>query len=753
MPINQGNLIGAGAPGNPWDVVEPGYFLPANWTTPVRVFTAWDTTIVPNQKDGESRRSRIGKPTRKVTASLLARDQYELSRVLGQMQQAGFARTLYPLYSDQVSPTQSYSDALVVSIQEDLDYYRFENGQYAVIYTPETRKFFYRQISTVNKIANTISFFQEVTGINRNTIILPLIQSRLQLRSSGRVVSDHVVSATTTGEELPGKWTLATSAAANITPPGFSEYNGTPVLELPPDYKADMQIRYARTGKYSPVGSTQIASVYGERMRQARDFSIIFDSRAEYWKLLNLFDSRAGRTYSWWLPSFTSEYEITEFTPSGIKVKSFGPVEDWEVRPYVSLTKLDGSVEIREISSVSTNDVVDTLIFDDGAFVEDDLSNVLRVGFAQHVRFSSDEIEEAWFTTDTVEVKVKAVELIEEKIITLADLTEITTVGATSKFVPVECDTDPVCDETCVTCANCWFSPSTVMSLAIAEVVADAEKNGFDSSFADYLTQNSPFDIPFSEIDNDYFIFRATIEQSPGRYMDVMLRYDCTLGLWQWEYTVDIGSGPKLYRACGNCLAGGGSAGVEGCSNFNGGSQNSFFIDDCWNHPRVDAGADRASWNLIDQENGCNGIAGWADHTDADYGTTGLAAGKTAIMWGVRGEWTVGQPIPCCQDYNGEDPPCIQCLNNCLIELNCIPDAVSSTTGCISYYLGLPSVTGAAVVTCGNCSVIITPTGGPPASCCDLTMNECPRVSVTMANNCLFDCDSGWDDICPRRVL
>jgi hypothetical protein len=747
--VDSGEL---GFTGDAWDVSVPGFFLPADWSDGVRVSTSWDTAILANQDDGEARRARIGRPTRLVQASVLSYNRDNLSKLLGLIQRSGYSRFLSPLYPDQVRPDQPYSSVTFsVDVVEDLDFYRFAAGQFVVFYNPGDGEFLIERVASIPN-NHRLSFspaVEMVGGIDQNTIILPMIQSRLLLSSKAEALTDRVARARIEGQELPGKWALPPAATPNTVPSGFSTYNGLPVLEIGPNFNSDVEISYTRTGRYSPVGVTQVASVYGERMRQARKFSMLFKERADYWKILSLFDSRAGRTYSWWLPSFTDEYEITEFTANGCKVKSFGPIEDWDVRPYISITLLDGSVEIREIQTVTTNNVVDTLVFADGAFTETDLAEVARSGFAQNVRFETDEIQENWLTDLSVEVEIRTVEVIAEKTLVLPNLVEITTLGAGQAYTPAVCSGSAPFDTTCVPCGNCNWSSDLAnikLLLDIAEVVPDTTKNGLDSSFGAYLTANSPFEVPFARLDNDYFIFETQIQQASDRFITVKIQYDCLLGEWQWEYTTSTGL-PRpstKFRHCGSCLIFSGSE-APGCNSLIP------FGADCWNSPR--SGDIEDSWDInneVDAARGCNGIKGWKDHTSDEYFSTftGLANTKSAIAFGIRGEWSVDQPIPCPPGMGGA---CIQCLNSCLATLNCSPDPIDTTTGCIAKFLGAPAVDEGGVIACGNCLVIVTLTEGND-SCCRGDGASCPRAVAFMANDCLFDCDNvSIDDICARR--
>lgn len=752
-------LQDSGFSGEPWDVVTPGFFLPADWSEPVRVTTNWQTSIVPNQKDGESRRALIGRPTRKVDASVLALNQSETAKQLSLLSRSGFSRTLFPLYPDQVNPSKDYSSGTsTIEIQQNLAYYRFLENQNFVIYDPETGDFEIRQISSVTTGNGTseISFNIAVPKANKNSLIMPMIQSRLRLDSDAEAITDRVLRSSMTGQELPGNWTLPPANDVNQNPPMMQTYNGLPVWTMDPDFKNRIKINYTRTGRYTGVGTTQIASVYGDKARQSRSFEVEFDRREDYWELLRLFDSRAGRTHSWYLPSFTSEYEITQFTPGGIRVKSFGPIEDWDFRPLVSITLFDGTIEIRQISTVTTNGEEDIIVFSDGAFNETDLSKVDKAGSAQQVRFQDDEIVEEWSTDGVVTVDFSVVEVIQENTITLPDLTEILTSPVTSPYEPVSCDTTPDCVD-CDECANCLFAsdPSgSRLLLEITSATANASNNGLDSSFASFLEQNSPFDIPYLSTVNDYFLFEKKIKQSPNRYIEVLIRYDCLLGEWWWSYrTEGLGTSGVTYRACGSCSiqVGGGDGGEDptGCnSTLSGG-----FGSDCWNNPRNGASSQNDNWNIAEEPNaeaGCNGIAGWKDHTSTDYiqSLTGVPDGQSAIMWGIQGEWTVEQDTPCCP----APQPCIQCLNDCLFILNCNPEPIEDTTiPCFLDALGLPAVDGGGVVTCNDCAITITPASGQ-TSCCRGDGSQCQRVDVSMANNCLFNCSEldGLSSYCER---
>jgi hypothetical protein len=744
--------------GNPQQLTLPGFFLPPNWAKSMTVSTTWSTTVVPNQKDGEARRGNISKPTRTIKGDVLASSIEQVGRLQGYLQRTGFTRFLAPLFPDQVfckeADFAADNDFLWVSEDYPLDVRRFYVGNYVVIFNPRTEFFAVRKITEVNLISNSLTFDDEVGFITHpDTLIVPMISSKLILKNESEVLTDRVVTAEIEGQELPGKDTIRASIEAKTTPAGYSEYANLPVLSNEIDRRRGFTSSFERTGQFSAVGNTQVESVYGDRMRQSRKFSLLFSERDKFWRFLQFFDSRAGRLFPWWLPTFAHEYDITAFTVNGVKVRSFGPIEDWEARPYISIRNEDGTVEVRTIESISTNNIEDTLVLDE-PFVNTSVGSVVMAGAAHLVRFSSDTMEENWITDGVVVVEVEAIEVLQETTITLANFSEIQTSALASKYTPEECVSDGSgCDEACIPCANCTISTNSFVTLSILDINADINKNGMSPELADNLVQDGPFEIPFAEFTNQYFIYRRTIDFDPTplgvREIQIEIRLDCLTGVWSWSYNTRLGTafrGP--FRACGDCLLSGSPA-VVPCE---GRGSNADFFEDCWNthvHYSIEAYTD---FNAADDRNICTGIVGWAaaEVTSPIPGVSGFADSGTSIMWGVRGEWSLTNGF-CCPEPPGSGP-CIPCLNSCLVEIDCSKSPIPSSTGCLARKLGLPAFDSGGVVTCSNCDILITYTGGV-GSCCDGTLpQDCPLIEVRAATPGCLGCFEPDFDPCPRVI-
>lgn len=750
--------------GNPRNITLSGFFLPANWNKSISISTLWDTVVLPNQEDGEARRGNTSKPSRTIKVDVLASSIDQVGRMQGYLQRSGLTRFLAPLYPDQASCLNNAFGAenafLPIDLAYPLQYHRFEVGKYAIVYEPNTERFATLLISAINLATNTLTF-ETAVGFetNRNTLVLPVIESKLILGSSSAVVTDRVVTAEIEGQELPGKGVLAPSHAPNQTPAGYPEYSGKPIMDTPSDSRRPQEVSYSRTGRYHSVGNTQVESVYGDRMRQSRKFSLLFFSRPEFWKFLQFFDSRAGRLFSWWLPSFTHDYEITAFLSNGLKVKSFGPIEDWEARPYISILSEDGTTEIRTIESISTNNQEDTLILD-SAFTTDNIVNVSRAGQAQLVRFAKDEMVENWITDMVVQVNVETLELVEETVITLANYEEVATTGLSAKYSPQEClpdstDCDPACDD----CANCRIAASSTVTISFSDIVPLSNQNGLTTQMADFLLQNTPFVLPLASSDNDYKTYRLRTDAFnigivfPFTAVTITMevRLDCLTGGWSWSYFVTVaGVQQPTFRACGDCLLSGAGIFID-C----GPNANTSFYEDCWNthfHQDIEA---YTNLNANNNRNICTGIVGWSEATVASPNGNAFGADDTGteIMRGIRGEWTLANNASCCASGDAGGP-CIPCLNSCLIELDCSKGQPSeSTTGCFERYLGLPALDGGFAFTCSNCAYIVVYTGGN-ASCCNRSSTQlCPRISVRAATPGCLGCNGDPDfDFCPRRL-
>ena len=414
------------------------YLFRANWSNEVKTSTAWNTDVATAKSVAEQRRGLTGRPSRRSSATLFGLTLSQTASLTSFLQRSAQSRSLFPLFSDQSRATAASSGS---TINCPTDYRRVSVGSRVVIMSEASGAFDVRTV--ISKTSSTITVDSPLsTTFPIDSLVLPLLESRVLLSSAGLIITDRLGSAKVEGYELPGPWCADPSAAPNSTPAGFSSYLGHPILDIPLNYTSPLGFEINREGAHTGTGISQAVEVFGSRARVSLELPFLFTSRAEWWKLNTLLDSRCGRTFPFWVPSPTEDYEVDSYTVSGLKVKANGPELDWQYRPYIYLAKLDGTVQVRTVVSHLRSGGLDTLVLDTPFTSPTSGSPVSRVGICYLARLDSDEIEESWITDETCEVTLKVVELLEEKSVTITnaggdtDLEDLDTDGSTTPFDP-----------------------------------------------------------------------------------------------------------------------------------------------------------------------------------------------------------------------------------------------------------------------------------------------------------------------------
>lgn len=416
MSVVPSIVITEGSATSSEDLWPLAHLLRPDWSGGVTTRTEFSTDIVESQSVAEQRRGLLGKPTHGCEALLRSIPNGSVRAVLAVLYRSTQGRGLYPLFSDQMLLTAPASGT---SLTCDTTFKRVFVGGRVVVHDRDQNTFTVAQISAVASGSITLTGSLGATfGIG--SYVWPLIEARVELAADGTVITDGVTESTSSGIELPGPWALDAVQSLGSTPSGYTTYGGYPILTVFQNYAKNGRFSLSRVGNYSGAGITQQLTTYGDRAKFGRTLPFSFLSRAEFWKFLTLWESRGGRLYPFWVPSPTTDYEVTEWTAGGLKVKAIGPITNYKFWPYISIVKKDGTVQVRHITNVSRAGTIDTITLDSGFSTPD--TNLLRVSIAHLMRCASDELVEHWLTDTVCEVDLQVEELIDERSITIADL-------------------------------------------------------------------------------------------------------------------------------------------------------------------------------------------------------------------------------------------------------------------------------------------------------------------------------------------
>lgn len=241
--------------------------------------------------------------------------------------------------------------------------------------------------------------------------------------------------------EVVGKTALPALCPPGTLPPDYPTYDGLPILTMPHGILTPegVEMGIVREGEFDAVGLGGTGQWYGDRGRWTFTIPMVFLTRAEAWKFMKFFDSRAGRAWPFWLASPTSDYTATAITTTTIAVDASGLEGDWDDRPWIAIHLGDGTVYIRGVASVVRSGGTDTVTFDAALPEAPVLADIRRTCIAYKCRFDSDELVEHWITTEHMQTEVSVIELLGEKSVTIAGLDRVATVPLSRAFSAPHC--------------------------------------------------------------------------------------------------------------------------------------------------------------------------------------------------------------------------------------------------------------------------------------------------------------------------
>lgn len=430
------------APTSPDAIWALSSLFRTDWAGKVENRSAFETDISGALTSAEQRIGLAGRPVRTTTLEAQAHTPEQVQDLQTLVMRGTVARGLFPLASDLTLLTEP-AVATDTAIACDTTTRRFFAGHYAVIIRDTTEPTTSRlEVVKVTAVASGSLTIEDplVNDYAAGDVVFPLIISQPIPSNSGKLLTDSVMTASIEATEAVGLQ-LPCIVEIGDTPPGFSTHDGFPILPADMvEWEDGIDVGTERDGAFELSGIEQVPGFLGSRGKGTLDLPIRCLDRNTAWDAIGLFESRGGRLLPFWLvsPSTTYEAEAVVGGGTGISVTAFGEIEDWDMRPYIAIELADGSTVVRGVDGVSRGAGLDTVTFDTavGSLL---IGNIVRCTVAFFVKLSSDEMVEKWYTSETMDTTFSVIEVLEEKDITIADLTILDSTDLISPFVPGDC--------------------------------------------------------------------------------------------------------------------------------------------------------------------------------------------------------------------------------------------------------------------------------------------------------------------------
>lgn len=397
--------------------------FPANWIDAVTITTAWQTDSDTSPQSAAEERSILqGRPTRDISVKLTGTNRRLTHRLLMLLARRTHARTPFPLYNEARPVTASSSGQ---ELFVDTSWRRFHPGGRVVTYeqaalTTEPKNVQYAQIEFV--LADRLVLAAPLSpSVPAGAIVMPCIDAEISLSHQLPLVNDAISSLTIAANEVPGRSALPASNAL-LTPSGFPTHpspvdgEALPILDVKPQWKDGLRTGFLRSGERYSSGRSAVVRVDGDRPKTLHDLRFAVCERAEFWRLLKLFDSRRGRARCWWAISPASFFAPVAITTTHVDVERDGNLADITTFvKHVGIVPVIGSPLVRGIASIVDTGSVFRITFD-SAIASLTLDAIERVTIAHLARFDSDAMVENWLNDGVVTLDLTAIDPTREEL-------------------------------------------------------------------------------------------------------------------------------------------------------------------------------------------------------------------------------------------------------------------------------------------------------------------------------------------------
>jgi hypothetical protein len=422
--VNPSSITAAGTQAGIDNLWALRYLFTHNWSKSCVLETSFQTAIEQAINGAEQRWGLIDRPNRSVKGSFTVHGRGQVAQIKAFMGRFGEAKALIPVYMDECRLSDPIEGSGVFNFKDDPLLRHFcLNGRVVLAHLSQEATYLpsfevAQVLSPPFEMALHLDAALEDWG--DGDVVFPLMECLVSLETQSQFITDSVATFAFTAAESLGPSTLKMST--EIGAEDDSEQLGYPVFRFPADWSGSINMTAARTGSYAQIGRGETLEVFGDRPVWKFDVPVLQMSRLDSWTLLAFFEGRAGRLLPFWFTDISSPFTCTSVTNTTVVVATSIENLDWTYFSHLAIELNDGSVLIREISSVSSGGGFDTVTvpeFDSTPSFGD----ICRVVPAYLVRFDTDALQLSFETINVCSASLPLVEVLNEASIEFSDLT------------------------------------------------------------------------------------------------------------------------------------------------------------------------------------------------------------------------------------------------------------------------------------------------------------------------------------------
>jgi hypothetical protein len=395
-------------------VAAPPYLFDHNWVTSAILLAAWNTNIAAALSTDEARRGLMDRPFRTLKREGLTLTRPQAGALLQQARKGTGQRFYMPLSSDVAFVTEeTLAGSLTLAVDDTADRRFFVGYKVLVIVWDREKQASSINVLTIDTIApNELTFTTGTVGvIPAGAVVCPAMECEAALDFSAALITDTHVQFSAEFRERVGPTALPALQAPQTTPTGVGSFLGFPVLDIPHDWSGP-QRGERRQATSTSVGLDTVVDIYGTTSAQTGMLDFTQLSRAEAFRLLRFWDSRAGGLFAFWMPGQSADLKLRDvIDATHVSVERSLTKQEILDRRFVSFITSTGRMIVRRITAVD-EDIPDAWILvlsADPVFAAGE--TIDWISFACLAKFATDALDENWSTNQTMTTRLSYIEV------------------------------------------------------------------------------------------------------------------------------------------------------------------------------------------------------------------------------------------------------------------------------------------------------------------------------------------------------
>ena len=409
---------------DPLDLADGIEVFLHNWVDEAILSTSYPTDVSQSAVTGaESRVALTLRPDRTIRLVWEEDDEQgdkqRLDRLLVMLRKLTDERIAIPLYMDQRELAADYLST------DDTVFFDTSKGRWGlgarvvIVQLDMDGSYDSHSFHIIESMGDDHLTFDAALGVDvaAGSFIMPMMDCEITLEADLKY--DTALDARVEMELQEVQGSSALLPTKSDFPTDAQSFDDAPIFDVEPDWIQGIKVGRSRQGQRYHQGRGDRVYKAAARSRQTHEM-LLTGNRDDMWRVVEFFDTRRGRTRTFWLIDQQQVWDTAQVDPAGtfVSVNAIGDFDDFKAElegGWVGLIMSDGTMYVREAVTVQEILTVFRITVNPDLPAGLNANDVALIARARRTRFASDEMEERWKHSGYMSTTLSFIETLEEK--------------------------------------------------------------------------------------------------------------------------------------------------------------------------------------------------------------------------------------------------------------------------------------------------------------------------------------------------